>query len=154
MKFCVRCGHQLNDNQKFCTSCGLSQPFVPPELLKSNSFAGGSPNAGFIQPKAETQFSAASTALVLSNVQEQQTADRLSALPLIIWSLILVAFFNPIGTPLTLIAAFFSINANAEPNPAIQKRNLRVSSMLCIIATVVDALSIIVLIKAALPFFY
>lgn len=77
--------------------------------------------------------------------------EERSTLPELIWSLILVIFINPIGTPLSVAAAILSVIANSENNKEARSRKIQIALLLCILATVVDVLSYILLIIAAIP---
>lgn len=138
MKFCKRCGCKLQDSADFCTGCGVKQPKAMKKPLT---------------PAADTQAQAGylpAESKALITIVEQYTGK--SALPCIIWSLILVIFFNPIGTPLSAAAAILSVIANTDENIETHNRKLRVAFVFCIIATVIDVLSYILLLSAAIPF--
>lgn len=134
MKFCKRCGRNLRDSISFCTGCGLKQPKKLPKPLAQVASSG---------------YDSAESA-ALATVEEQYMGK--SALSSIIWSLILVIFFNPIGTPLSVAAAILSVIANTDEIIEMRNRKLHIAFVLCIIATTIDVLSYILLITAAIPF--
>lgn len=147
MKYCIKCGRLLSNSDQFCTACGLKQPYISPELLYPQ-------NQPFLQPPVITQNQMLSqppfapyynTFVPARNFASQKTG----ALRYIIWSLILFVFFNPIGTPLSLISALLSVSANATSDHLERNRYLGIAAKLCLIATFVDILTIILLIISA-----
>lgn len=137
MKFCRRCGQKLQDNANFCTGCGSKQP----KAMKMP-----------LRPAFSTAQSSYSPTECTALVPVGEQFKEKSALPGLIWSLILVIFFNPIGTPLSIAAAVLSVIANADKNRNTRARKLQISIVLCIAATAIDVLSYILLIRAAIPF--
>lgn len=149
MKYCIRCGRRLADHENFCTGCGLKQPVVPPEVLNASPA---------VQPEIEAVqrlYAPPVAVTALVPVVPAAVQDELpSAVPSLIWSLILVVFYNPIGMPLAFISALFSVIANAEQNIFKRKRHLFLALVLCTAATIVDIVTLIFLIVAAIPFFH
>ncbi len=137
MKYCVKCGHLLDNRENFCTKCGMKQPFVPTKMLYSQPPAAPR-NPVFLQPNAAPTYN---SYIPVGNFAAKKTGAK----PFIIWSLILVLFFNPIGTPLSMISALLSVFANASNNHIQRDRYLSIASVMCLFATFVDLLSIILL---------
>ncbi len=52
MKFCVRCGAQLEDDAKFCMTCGAQQPYTSQAQQAYTSAQGGSTYSPGAQPGA------------------------------------------------------------------------------------------------------
>lgn len=139
MKFCVRCGRMLQNNESFCTGCGLKQPFVPPEVLfNTPPPAFNTPAAQFVPAQPVT-----CTALVPFDPSLQ-----VKVMPFIIWSLILVMIVNPLSLPFAIAAAIIGSFANAETYIEKRSRQRNISAILCIIATAVDFVTIVFLIFA------
>ena len=140
MKFCVRCGRALNVRDQFCNGCGMQQPFVPPELLDSRILSASYP----MMPAAP------SYALVPVYGAPKMRRHKKGVIPFLVWSLILVPFFNIIGTPLAVIAAMLCLAADSQDNSddndnAYSDSKLEKAAVLCIIATVIDVITLIFL---------
>ncbi|WEV46700.1 PASTA domain-containing protein [Bifidobacterium sp. ESL0690] len=54
MKFCNKCGHKLDDDQKFCTKCGAPAPSVPLPQGESQSNPPTPTSAGTVPTPANT----------------------------------------------------------------------------------------------------
>jgi hypothetical protein len=134
MKYCVRCGRALNVGDQFCNGCGMQQPFVPPELLDNRTVAVQHPP----MPTAPTY------ALVPVYGATSLPRHKKGVIPFLVWSLILVPFFNIIGTPFAVVAAMFCLAADADDG-ADSDIKLEKAAVLCIIATVVDVITLIFL---------
>jgi hypothetical protein len=134
----------------------MKQPYVPPELLyhqpqaaPQNMVFTQSPtapqNMAFTQPQAVPCY-----ALVPTNNFAALKTQKTGAWPYIIWSLILVVFFNPVGTPLSLTAAILSIIANADSDQLQRDRKLSIAAVMCVVATVADIVTFIILATATI----
>lgn len=66
-------------------------------------------------------------------------------LPLFIWSLILVAMINPVGTALSAVSTFYLLSANADAEYAETGIRKKKSLILNIAASAIDLLTFIVL---------
>jgi uncharacterized membrane protein len=77
--------------------------------------------------------------------------QKRSAIPMLIWSLVLVFVLNPVGTPLAIIAAYFGTLANAKDEaPQDAQRHLDTSFTLCLISSCTDALCLIAMVVVAI----
>jgi hypothetical protein len=157
----------------------MKQPYVPPELLypqppmpentaftqqpqmpQNTAFTQQPPmpqNTAFTQQPPMPQNTAFTQqppmpcySLVPVNSFAAQRTQKTGAWPFIIWSLILVVFFNPIGTPLSLISAILSVLANAETDRVRRDRKLSFAAVMCVIATVADVVTFIFLATATI----
>jgi hypothetical protein len=144
MKFCQRCGARLNDNEETCRNCGLFQALrsdaavnTPAQFEASNRPF----NPQFLRQTASMPYN-------IPTIKIRQRSSN-AALGFFIWSLILFFFINIIGTPLAVAAAFFAAAANA-PESYERDKKLFYAKLLCIIATVVDALTLLVMIAMAI----
>lgn len=123
MKYCIRCGHMLSESDTICRFCGCAQPYFPPR-----------PNAA----------AASGTGSILSDVIIKREFN-IGAVPLIIWSIILVMCVNPIGSPLAAAAGIFAVCGNAQESREKAKLQLLISFVLCIAATIIDVITLLVL---------
>jgi hypothetical protein len=141
MKYCVRCGRPLDTCATQCGGCGLRQPFVPPELLdRRYPPPPGAPNPP--PPPAVT-----CTALV-PVYYKPLPRHKKGVVPFLIWSILLIPFFNPVGTPLGIISAFLCLAADANRDEK-NDRKLSAAAILCIVATVIDVITLIALVLLA-----
>ena len=171
MKYCVRCGRPLHISATQCDNCGLRQPYVPPELLDKRypppaGMQNGVPiqNGMPMQNTAPPQYNApapygvptqyrpigpavACTAMVPVYYRPLPRHKK-GVIPFLIWSILLIPFFNPIGTPLGIISAFLCLRADADEGEN-SERSLSAAAVLCIIATVLDVITLIVLVFMA-----
>jgi hypothetical protein len=160
MKYCIRCGQQLNTNAQFCGNCGIRQPYIPPELLDNRH-----------QPVARPPIPPVSLYPQMQQPQRMMHPMMMPAgvpcnalvpsycpplprhkkgfLPFFIWSLILIPFFNPLGTPFGVIASLFCLSADADRSEQSDGK-IRKAAILCFAATVIDITSLIVLILLAM----
>lgn len=111
MKYCIRCGTALDDSSRFCMNCGIEQPL--PEIC--------------VRPAASAECA---TAIVPPRIKGQ--------LPILIWSLILIPIFNPIGTVLGTIASLLCLIADTEKNQENGFRKIDTALYMCIVGTVFD----------------
>lgn len=65
-----------------------------------------------------------------------------SSTSLFVWSLILFFLFNIVGTPLAAVAAIYAAMANARDAQDRETKRTK-SKVLCIVATCVDALTLL-----------
>jgi hypothetical protein len=123
----------LNVGDWLCNGCGMRQPFVPPELLDNRA-----PSVSYVHMPAVT-----SRALV--PVYGLPLPRRKKGVtPYLVWSLILVPFVNIIGSPLAVAAAMFCLAAGSDNEPDSDGK-LGKAAVLCVIATVVDVVTLVLL---------
>lgn len=140
MKYCVRCGRILDDDEAFCGSCGLRQPYVPPVLLGRPA---SSPAERGAQPTPEARMapSAPGAAAGVGELPAPYApARRSGAVPCIVLGLVLFVLYNPLGTPLAFAATLLGLMARADTcSPRLRPRFVTVAAVLCGIAALADA---------------
>lgn len=130
MKICVRCRRTLNDYDHICPSCGTFQPPVPQQFNNQSPAYAPVPNAPVYAP---------------APVYRPRAPRRLKgAIPLLVWSLLLVLFFNIVGTPLGVVGAILCVTADADRDEKSGGK-LKTATVLCIVATVIDVLTLVYL---------
>jgi hypothetical protein len=142
MKYCIRCGRALHDNDRICGGCGMNQPFVPPQQFYNRPSVNRPP---VYHPPVRNVPCYALVPVYHPPVPRHKKG----VIPLLVWSLILVPFFNIIGTPLAVVAAMLCLSADADQNENTD-RKLYTAATLCIIATIVDLVTIIWLVASTL----
>ena len=140
MKYCVKCGSQLDDHDAICRNCGLIQP-----ISMKTEYSQASPAPIPARPPFAPPVPSA-------------VPTHPSALPFFVWSTILVLLLNPVGTPLGVIASIFSTNANAAADYPSYAKDIKIAKILCIVGTAFDAASIILaiclIVAAILKYFH
>lgn len=125
MPFCKRCGLPLKDNHNYCSQCGAPVNGSYPDRV----------------PAMEAPYAADRTYRPAAPAYRSGNP----ALPYMIWSVILFFCLNVIGTPLAVAAALYAAMANdpACERPEEKRNN---SKLLCIAATVIDAITFLLMI--------
>jgi len=121
MKYCIRCGTALDDSSRFCSNCGLKQPLMETCCRPA---ASGALEIAPVAPQAQSKPTAP------PRIKGQ--------LPILIWSLILIPVFNPIGTVLGAIASLLCLIADTEKDLDSGFDKIDTALYMCIIATVFD----------------
>lgn len=126
MKYCTRCGRELFDDARFCSYCGLPQPERP------------TPTVTALVPVSQPYDAAPSVPRHKSGI-----------VLLLVWSLMLVPFFNPLGTPLAVAAALLCLAFDAAPPRQGDSRRL-LAVLFCAFATAADLLTLFLLLFSSL----
>lgn len=123
MNCCPQCGEQLRPNQRFCTRCGFE---LHHEKMQQPGVAA-----------------AASGVDIACASSRPVVAVSSRAIPLFVWSLILFLLLNPLGAPLALVAAIYSVYAHAGTGNV---RALHTARLLCILSTVITGATVFFLV--------
>ena len=144
MKYCARCGLQLQDDANFCPRCGLPQQPAPPPAAP---FPGAAPQASSSQPQPMPAGPVCPPPPPCPGPDRglyQEPAYKPRSTGLFVWSIILIFLCNPAGTPLGILAAVFAALANSKTDtPEETEKHRTVSRTLCIVATVADVVCIL-----------
>lgn len=145
MKYCVRCGRPLDIDDEVCSGCGMKQPYVDPSLLENTQHECVAECSNAQIPSSVPSASPTTFALVPVYNRPMLPSHKKGVIPYLVWSLLLLPFCNIIGTPFAVAAAFFVLAADAGEYSDCERR-LNKASLLCIIATVINAATLIFLI--------
>lgn len=147
MKYCSKCGKILDDSAIMCPSCGMLQPTqneqqtVPqqqyPILQQPNPLQ-------ISQMDVIEQAQPTPAVAAAYRVPTAPAEKKPSAVPFLIWSILLVFVINPVGMIISVIGAVYAAVARSCEERDEIKHNLSISKKLCITATCIDGVFILI----------
>lgn len=146
MKYCMRCGKQLNDDDHFCPACGLAQSAFNTQQPRFSPLQYQHPPVPRQGPGFNAYSQPVYRGVPACTIPKKKPQ---TAVPLLVWSMIMVFIINPLGTPAAAVAAITAAIVNAEPDAPNAKRKTMTALLLCVAATAIDLATFILLGAAA-----